>query len=263
MSIQSLRKIRRGPIPKRKIAPGLHECWRRTRRNEGSAKTRHELRSLRIFGIVPVLDTVADPPGGGRSLPSWTSRSVSLLIYGYGAARRWRVMSNEDQTGRARRPVSPAAQPTRRALVRGRALGLHANHPQRRGLGPVLLPGRSVAARGEPFRLGVSGEDREPGARNRCSCCAAPGRSPTRAAAPSTCTAPGVVGEQPLLEPGECFEYTSGTPLDTPSGFMVGAYHMVVPVLRREFRRRDPGIQPGQSASKRQGALTATRWVAG
>jgi ApaG protein len=38
----------------------------------------------------------------------------------------------------------------------------------------------------------------------------------------------GVVGEQPLLEPGESFEYTSGTPLDTPSGFMVGAYHMVV-----------------------------------
>jgi ApaG protein len=38
---------------------------------------------------------------------------------------------------------------------------------------------------------------------------------------------PGVVGEQPLLEPGEAFEYTSGTPLDTPSGFMSGAYHMV------------------------------------
>jgi ApaG protein len=39
---------------------------------------------------------------------------------------------------------------------------------------------------------------------------------------------PGVVGEQPLLEPGEAFEYTSGTPLKTPSGFMTGAYHMVV-----------------------------------
>lgn len=39
----------------------------------------------------------------------------------------------------------------------------------------------------------------------------------------------GVVGEQPLLEPGASFEYTSGTPLDTPSGFMLGAYHMVVP----------------------------------
>jgi len=38
----------------------------------------------------------------------------------------------------------------------------------------------------------------------------------------------GVVGEQPVLEPGESFEYTSGTPLETPSGFMSGAYHMVV-----------------------------------
>lgn len=37
----------------------------------------------------------------------------------------------------------------------------------------------------------------------------------------------GVVGEQPVLEPGESFEYTSGTPLATPSGFMRGAYHMV------------------------------------
>ncbi len=38
----------------------------------------------------------------------------------------------------------------------------------------------------------------------------------------------GVIGEQPTLEPGGRFEYTSGTPLATPSGFMQGAYHMVV-----------------------------------
>ena len=36
----------------------------------------------------------------------------------------------------------------------------------------------------------------------------------------------GVVGEQPRLEPGESFEYTSGTPLPTPSGIMVGSYNM-------------------------------------
>ncbi len=36
----------------------------------------------------------------------------------------------------------------------------------------------------------------------------------------------GVVGEQPLLRPGESFEYTSGTPLPTPSGIMVGTYQM-------------------------------------
>jgi ApaG protein len=37
---------------------------------------------------------------------------------------------------------------------------------------------------------------------------------------------PGVVGEQPVLRPGESFEYTSGTPLKTPSGLMVGSYEM-------------------------------------
>ena len=36
----------------------------------------------------------------------------------------------------------------------------------------------------------------------------------------------GVVGEQPTLRPGESFEYTSGTPLDSPSGIMVGSYEM-------------------------------------
>jgi ApaG protein len=36
----------------------------------------------------------------------------------------------------------------------------------------------------------------------------------------------GVVGEQPLLRPGQSFEYTSGTPLPTPSGIMTGSYEM-------------------------------------
>ncbi len=36
----------------------------------------------------------------------------------------------------------------------------------------------------------------------------------------------GVVGEQPVLHPGERYEYTSGAPLPTPSGFMVGRYLM-------------------------------------
>ncbi len=36
----------------------------------------------------------------------------------------------------------------------------------------------------------------------------------------------GVVGEQPILKPGQSFEYTSGTPLSTPSGIMVGIYEM-------------------------------------
>jgi ApaG protein len=38
---------------------------------------------------------------------------------------------------------------------------------------------------------------------------------------------PGVVGAQPVIAPGECFEYTSGCPLETASGYMVGHYQMM------------------------------------
>ncbi len=37
----------------------------------------------------------------------------------------------------------------------------------------------------------------------------------------------GVVGEQPTIEPGDEFEYTSGTPLNTTSGLMHGTYKML------------------------------------
>ncbi len=39
----------------------------------------------------------------------------------------------------------------------------------------------------------------------------------------------GVVGVEPVLTPGESFEYTSGTPLNAPSGIMVGSYEMETP----------------------------------
>ena len=50
----------------------------------------------------------------------------------------------------------------------------------------------------------------------------------------------GVVGEQPVLGPGESFEYTSGTPLPTPSGIMLGAYGM----RRNDGERFDIDIPP-------------------
>jgi ApaG protein len=37
---------------------------------------------------------------------------------------------------------------------------------------------------------------------------------------------PGVIGEQPRLRPGDTYEYSSGCPLDTPSGMMFGHYQM-------------------------------------
>ncbi len=61
---------------------------------------------------------------------------------------------------------------------------------------------------------------------------------------------PGVVGEQPVLGPGESFEYTSGTPLGTPSGIMSGTYEMaddddLFEVVIPAFSLDSP-YQPGQ-----------------
>ena len=61
---------------------------------------------------------------------------------------------------------------------------------------------------------------------------------------------PGVVGEQPVLKPGETFEYTSGTPLTTASGIMVGSYQMVTSagesfeVAIPAFSLDAPGLAP-------------------
>lgn len=59
---------------------------------------------------------------------------------------------------------------------------------------------------------------------------------------------PGVVGEKPLLTPGDTYQYTSGCPLNTPSGTMIGHY-----VMRRDdgtlFRVAIPAFSldiPGQ-----------------
>ena len=52
---------------------------------------------------------------------------------------------------------------------------------------------------------------------------------------------PGVVGYQPVLKPGEEFEYTSGCPLTTPVGTMHGEFNMVVPASGEKF---DAKIEP-------------------
>lgn len=39
----------------------------------------------------------------------------------------------------------------------------------------------------------------------------------------------GVIGKEPVINPGETYEYTSGTPLSTPSGVMSGVYTMIEP----------------------------------
>jgi ApaG protein len=51
---------------------------------------------------------------------------------------------------------------------------------------------------------------------------------------------PGVVGEQPVLKPGQSFDYTSGCPLPTPMGTMHGSYQMVT----QKGERFDAEIAP-------------------
>jgi ApaG protein len=60
----------------------------------------------------------------------------------------------------------------------------------------------------------------------RAAAAVATGRSPTATATRQDVRGPGVVGEQPVLKPGETFRYTSGCPLTTPQGIMVGSYQM-------------------------------------
>lgn len=61
---------------------------------------------------------------------------------------------------------------------------------------------------------------------------------------------PGVVGEHPTLKPGDSYQYTSGCPLNTPSGTMVGHY-----VMRREdgtrFKVRIPAFSLDQPDTAR------------
>jgi ApaG protein len=52
----------------------------------------------------------------------------------------------------------------------------------------------------------------------------------------------GVVGEQPVLRPGDSFEYTSGTPLPTPSGIMAGTYQMEASDTGERFDVRIPSF---------------------
>src|SRR5262249_36375844 len=61
---------------------------------------------------------------------------------------------------------------------------------------------------------------------------------------------PGVVGEQPVLKPGERFEYTSGVPLTTPSGMMEGTYQMVADDGEK-FDVEIPAFSLDSPASKR------------
>lgn len=61
----------------------------------------------------------------------------------------------------------------------------------------------------------------------------------------------GVVGEQPVLKPGESFRYTSGCPLSTPTGMMTGSY-LMAPEQGESFEAEIPAFSldlPGARAT--------------
>ena len=145
-------------------------------------------------------------------------------------------MSTEDpKPGRTKRPGSPVIQPQRH----GRSAG-NARADYSRTTRDVCVSVRSffLADQSQPDenhfvwadRVKIENQGPEPIQLLRRTWAITDARGRTQHVHGA-----GVVGEQPLLEPGESFEYTSGTPLDTPSGFMVGAYHMLVPSSGESF----------------------------
>lgn len=50
----------------------------------------------------------------------------------------------------------------------------------------------------------------------------------------------GVIGKQPILQPGESHQYSSWCPLNTPLGFMEGQYLMVDPATEESFQAQVP-----------------------
>jgi ApaG protein len=65
----------------------------------------------------------------------------------------------------------------------------------------------------------------------------------------------GVIGEQPVIPPGRAFEYTSGAPLETASGFMTGTYHMRASTGRK-LRGGHPDVRPRKPVRGKARPLT-------
>jgi ApaG protein len=158
------------------------------------------------------------------------------LISNFGKARRMVVMSSEDSKPvRGKRPVSPVIQPQRsgRAAANARADYSRTTRDVHVSVRSFFLADQSQPDENHfvwAYRVKIDNQGPEPIQLLRRTWQITDARGRTQHVHGA-----GVMGEQPLLEPGESFEYTSGTPLDTPSGFMVGAYHMLIPSSGENF----------------------------
>ncbi len=63
---------------------------------------------------------------------------------------------------------------------------------------------------------------------------------------------PGVVGAQPVIAPGESFQYTSGCPLETSSGHMTGRYQMLSVASGESFEAEIPAFLLESPYERRQ-----------
>ena len=100
--------------------------------------------------------------------------------------------------------------------------------PRHRGHGVAALHARAIVGRERPLFLGLYDRDRNRGAVT-VQLKTRHWRITDGFGRVQEVRGAGVVGEEPVLEPGASYEYTSGVPLPTPSGFMVGTYGMVTP----------------------------------
>ena len=90
---------------------------------------------------------------------------------------------------------------------------------------PFYLEDRSDPSR-EPLCLGLSHHHRQPVRRAGEALVALLAHHRRRRPGRGSAAGEGVVGDQPDLDPGDSYQYTSGCPLSTPSGIMVGRYTM-------------------------------------
>jgi ApaG protein len=175
-------------------------------------------------------------PAAGEKIAILDKWGGFVLDFPLRQGKRMRVMSTEDpKSGRARRPATLAVQPQRTGRAANGARGDYSRTTR-----DVEVSVRTffLADQSQPdenhyvwaYRVKIENHGTEPVQLLRRTWQITDARGRTQHV-----HGPGVVGQQPLLEPGESFEYTSGTPLDTPSGFMVGAYHMVIPSSGENF----------------------------
>ena len=125
------------------------------------------------------------------------------------------------------------------------------------GANPSISAERSSPPEG-PYLFAYRVRIPQPAATKRSSCATATGGSPTPTGARRKSTAKAWSGEQPVLAPGESFEYTSGTPLATASGIMLGSYEMVTGDGERLVDVTIPALFAGRPRRRPARQLTAS-----